>query len=45
MRELLDLATRAAADSATFLRQGWADRTVVATKSSSTDIVTSRCNS
>lgn len=40
MNELLDLATRAAAAAATFLEQGWAQRAVVATKSSSTDIVT-----
>ncbi len=40
MNDLLDLATRAAATAARFLEQGWADRTVVATKSSTTDIVT-----
>jgi myo-inositol-1(or 4)-monophosphatase len=40
MKDLLDLATRAAAAAAEFLEQGWAQRSVVATKSSSTDIVT-----
>jgi myo-inositol-1(or 4)-monophosphatase len=40
MKDLLDVATRAAAGAAQFLEQGWADRAVVATKSSTTDIVT-----
>lgn len=40
MSELLDLALRVAARSARFLEDGWARREVVATKSSSTDIVT-----
>lgn len=40
MNQLLDLATRAAANAAELLEQGWAQRSVVATKSSSTDIVT-----
>lgn len=40
MKDLLDLATRAAAAAAQFLEDGWAQRSVVATKSSSTDIVT-----
>lgn len=40
MNELLDLATRAAAGAAHYLQQGWEERSVVATKSSSTDIVT-----
>lgn len=40
MNELLDLALRAAARSARFLEEGWAQRAVVATKSSTTDIVT-----
>lgn len=40
LNELLDLATRAADLSADFLQRGWSSRSVVATKSSSTDIVT-----
>jgi myo-inositol-1(or 4)-monophosphatase len=40
MNDLLDLATRAAAGAAQYLQQGWDERSVVATKSSSTDIVT-----
>lgn len=40
MSELLDLALRAAARSARFLEEGWSGRAVVATKSSSTDVVT-----
>jgi myo-inositol-1(or 4)-monophosphatase len=40
MSELLDLATEAAAGAAQFLQEGWAQRAVVATKSSATDIVT-----
>lgn len=39
-QELLDLATEAAAASAALLVNGWADRSVVSTKSSVTDIVT-----
>ena len=38
--ELLDIATRAAAASARFLVEGWAQRSVVSTKSSGTDVVT-----
>lgn len=38
--DLIDVATRAAAVSARFLVDGWADRTVVSTKSSGTDVVT-----
>lgn len=40
MNELLDLALRSAAASAQFLKEGWAERAVVATKSSATDVVT-----
>lgn len=40
MNDLLTLATEAAAAAAAFLQDGWAQREVVATKSSSTDIVT-----
>ena len=38
--DLLDLATRAAAEAAQFLVDGWASREVVDTKSSATDVVT-----
>lgn len=38
--ELLEIATRAAAVSAQFLVDGWAQRSVVSTKSSQTDVVT-----
>lgn len=38
--ELLEIATRAAGASADFLVDGWADRSVVSTKSSGTDVVT-----
>jgi myo-inositol-1(or 4)-monophosphatase len=38
--DLLEIATRAAAASAQFLVDGWAQRTVVSTKSSQTDVVT-----
>lgn len=40
MTELVDLALRAAAARARFLQEGWSERSVVATKSSATDIVT-----
>lgn len=39
-QELLHIATQAAAGSAQFLVDGWADRRVVSTKSSGTDVVT-----
>ncbi|MCB0902255.1 MAG: inositol monophosphatase, partial [Actinobacteria bacterium] len=38
--ELLDIASGAAEAAAQFLVQGWAQRTVVSTKSSGTDVVT-----
>jgi myo-inositol-1(or 4)-monophosphatase len=40
MNDLLELATRAAAGAAQYLQEGWGRRSVVATKSSATDVVT-----